>query len=267
MKNFKRQSAIIGGLLMAMNTGAAWSSTTYATALIDWSSLRVRTLGFEGNPTYTLTSLNSTANANSNAADWQSWEALTSTRGKLLGASTSGDGVGSGSALANRSASLTISGNGFLMIAAKYSVSAAINGITCQDYYCFDQNAANASVGFDLVNASSAGNNQSHAMHSVNLGGYSGSPLTTDKQEGVLSVGVMVNNGDILNFSSSVAASAREILSSPIENPIGGSVNTLVNFPYSITLTAVPLPGAVWLFGSALLGLLGLGRQRRQSIA
>lgn len=267
MKNFKRQSALIGGLLMAMNASAAWSSTTFAKALIDWNSLKIRTLGFDANPTYTLANLSSNSSAASNSADWQSWDALTSTRGKLFGASTSGDGVGSGSASANRGGNLTVSGSGFLMIAAKYQVSAGINGISCQDYYCYDQNAATASVGFDLVNTSNGGNNQSHALQTVSLGGYPNSGLITDKKEGILSVGVMVNNGDILSFSSAVSASAREVFTNPIENPTSSSGYTLVNFPYSITLTAVPLPGAVWLFGSAAVGLLGLSRQRRSATA
>ena len=33
--------------------------------------------------------------------------------------------------------------------------------------------------------------------------------------------------------------------------------------PLSLTLVAVPLPAAVWLFGSALVGLLGIGRRRK----
>lgn len=32
--------------------------------------------------------------------------------------------------------------------------------------------------------------------------------------------------------------------------------------PFDITLTAVPVPAAAWLFGSALVGLSGIGRKR-----
>jgi hypothetical protein len=100
----------------------------------------------------------------------------------------------------------------------------------------------------------------------------------------------------LLNFSSSVSAYAKEVLSNSVDNSgggvlltngggvvltngggsisIGGSVVTLANFaqnitvlPVSAAVTAVPLPGAVWMFGSALLGLVSFGRQRRALLA
>jgi len=41
MKNLKKQAlAVIGGIAMIMNAGAASSSTTYASATIDWEHLR-----------------------------------------------------------------------------------------------------------------------------------------------------------------------------------------------------------------------------------
>jgi len=290
MKNLKRQSVVvIGGLLLAMNAGAAFSSTTHATALIDWSSLKIRTLGDEGaNPRYTLTGLNSSSSTNT--SDWLNWSAVTSTSGRKFGASVSGDDVGNGSASAQRSANLTISGSGFLMMSAKYSLDAAIDGLSsnCSLWYC-DANDASASVSFYLINTSSSGH-ASHAQKSINLSPW-GSSLTEDHKEGTLRVGVVVSDGDILSFSSVVSAYAREVLSTAGENSsngsgdilltssgstnvTGGSVVTRVNFPNSITLlpvsaavTAAPLPGAVWMFGSALLGLIGFGRQRRAMAA
>ena len=35
------------------------------------------------------------------------------------------------------------------------------------------------------------------------------------------------------------------------------------SFNVSIGLTAVPIPGAVWLFGTGLIGLLGVARSRK----
>jgi hypothetical protein len=95
----------------------------------------------------------------------------------------------------------------------------------------------------------------------------------------------MVNNGDVLNFSSAVSANAHEI-NSIIFDPItfsGGdsglimidpgfyNPGVLYNYafvatfdpPVLATLTAVPVPAALWLFSSALLGLVGLGRPRK----
>lgn len=49
----------------------------------------------------------------------------------------------------------------------------------------------------------------------------------------------------------------------PFENPLLGSYN--FNFNMHGTLTAVPIPAAVWLFGSGLLGLIGAARCKRKS--
>ncbi len=47
----------------------------------------------------------------------------------------------------------------------------------------------------------------------------------------------------------------------------GTSSDTFGNGFYKLTLTAVPVPGAVWLFGSALAGLVGFGRRKSKSAA
>jgi hypothetical protein len=33
-------------------------------------------------------------------------------------------------------------------------------------------------------------------------------------------------------------------------------------FPTSLSITAVPVPAAAWMFGSALLGLIGVNRRK-----
>ncbi len=288
MKNFKKSVVLAGGLLLAINAEAAFSSTTHATALIDWNSLQIRTIGVDGvNPSYTI--FGQSSSSNTNTSDWLNWSAATSTSGRKFGVSISGDEVGNGSASASRSASLSISGNGFLMMSAKYSLDAAIYGFnsSCTWWTC-DSNAANVSVSFDLTNYTNGNNQQSHVQKRIDLGNSWVSPLTADKKTGTLLVGVAVNDGDLLNFSSSVSAYAKEVLSNSVDNTggglvlssgggnisIGGSVVTLANFAHNITVlpvsaavTAVPLPGAVWMFGSALLGLVSFGRQRRALLA
>lgn len=270
----KTSLAIIGSLALAANAGAAWSSPTQATALIDWSSLTIKAVGLgDVAPTYTLSGLG--GNSNSNTSDWLRWSSDTSTSGNVFGAGVGGSGQGNGSAAAQRSANFTISGSGFLMLTANYSLSAEINGINCYDfYYCYGANAANASVSFDLSNVSGNGsqNHQSHATQSLSLGNYWQSQLTSDSKQGVLSVGVIVNNGDVLNFSAAVAASAADTGSSQTELPGGGSIvlssgsgsvtTTLVN-PIHFQLAAVPLPASAWFLASALAGWLGLGRKRQ----
>ena len=48
---------------------------------------------------------------------------------------------------------------------------------------------------------------------------------------------------------------------------VAGSVNTSYVQTYSLILTptTVPVPAAVWLFGSGLLGLIGVARRKRRS--
>ena len=41
---------------------------------------------------------------------------------------------------------------------------------------------------------------------------------------------------------------------------------TMMARPSSLTISAVPVPAAVWLFGSALLGMLGVSRKRTLSV-
>ncbi|MCQ8181982.1 VPLPA-CTERM sorting domain-containing protein [Methylomonas sp. SURF-1] len=274
----KTSLAIIGGLALAANAGAAWSSPTQATALIDWSSLTIKTVGLgDVAPTYTLSGLG--GNSNSNTSDWLRWSSDTSTSGNVFGAGVGGSGQGNGAAGAQRSANFTISGSGFLMLSANYSLSGEITGINCYEYYsCYNANTANASVSFDLSNVSAGGaqSHQSHSAQSLSLGNYWQSPLTSDSKQGVLSVGVIVNNGDVVSFSAAVAVWAADTSSGQAQLPGGGSVvlsngygsvtTTLVNPPLHFQLTAVPLPASASLLGTALVGLLGLGR-KRQSLA
>jgi hypothetical protein len=165
----------------------------------------------------------------------------------LPSTSTAGTGVGSGSASAQRNANLNISGSGFLVISADYAINAAISGNSCNDYfwYCSDPNSAS----FDLsTNFSGNYYNSSHSALNINLIGNPLLPVSTsDHKEGILSVGVMVNNGDILNFSSAVNAAAHDN---------GLSLN-------SSSVQAIPVQEAMWLFSSALIGLIGLGRRKQ----
>lgn len=269
MKNLKKQSLlIVGGLVMMMNAGAAISSTTHASALIDWSTFAITgyALGENSAPTYTLAGYDSSTT--SSISDWVNWSSNVSNTGSSFGATTEGTGAGTGNANAQRDASLTISGTGFLLISADYLLSAAINGTGCNDYYCYDLNSASAGISFNLTNMSASGSHSSASQAGISLGsfwGYPNSDLTSDQKEGTLRVGVIVNDGDILNFSSAVYAFAHEVVSVPNDN---GSGTTLVNSPYpDIEITAVPVPAAIWLFASALFGLAGLSRKRAAILA
>lgn len=262
MKNMPKLSLLaVSGLVMAMNTQSAFSDSSYAYAAIDWSTFNIEGYGIGGYdaPDYTLKANGS--NTSSNISDWVNWSSDVSNNPSWFSASVSGDGLGSGNGSVNRSANLTISGDGFLIISADYELGAAINGITDCSYYsgCYygSANSANASVGFDLTSQySSNGSQSSHSQYNLSLGGYSypyynNSSLTEDEKSGVLAVGVIVHDGDILSFSAAVSASANDNGANAVYGSNG------VPKP-----STVPLPSAVWLFGSVLFGYLGLARRK-----
>jgi hypothetical protein len=307
MKKFKKQTLIvISGLTMLMSAGAALSSTTSAAATIDWSTFAITGygLGLNAAPSYTLNGQNS--NTSSSVSDWVNWNGNTSNNSRSFSASTDGTGAGSGYASASRSANINILGTGFLVLSANYDINAAINennnGGSYYNYN-YDYNSASASVNFNLSNNSSISSGTSSSQANISLGTpwwYGDSTLTSDQKQGTLAVGVMVNNGDMLNFSSAVSANAHEINSIIFDPVIFGGVNTYesssiitaggsalylsgstitynpavldtfvleiadpILSPISYNLTAVPVPAALWLFSSALIGLVGLGRPRK----
>ena len=45
---------------------------------------------------------------------------------------------------------------------------------------------------------------------------------------------------------------------------VGALVADAVTYDVLVTTSAVPVPGAVWLFGSALTGFMGFGRRKQQ---
>lgn len=295
MQNLKKKAlVVIGGLTMIMNAGAALSSTTNASAIIDWNTFAITGYGLGLNaaaPTYTLNGQSS--NTSSSVSDWLNWDSETSNNSHSFGASTSGTAAGTGSASASRSTNLNVSGTGFLWITADYAINAAINE---NSDYSYDYNNASASVSFSLSNYSSITSGSSTSQANISLGNpwwYGNSTLTSDQKQGTLSVGVIVNNGDVLNFSSAASAAAHDNGLSPvivggnggsISLGSGGSISSgggviltavnppvytgpILSIPASSTLTAVPVPAAMWLFSSALVGLIGLGRRRQTVMA
>ncbi len=250
MHTIKKQAlGVLAGLTLLLNAGQAMSATTYATAEIDWSTFTINSygLGAAEAPGYYLSG--SSSNANSSVSDWLSWSADTANNASSFFASTSGNDWGNGSAQASRSAEIHVDGSGFLTISANYSITAGISSISTCDFDCFTPNAANASASFSLTNNSSSGTHSSQIQKNINLGGYwwenNNFGLTSAEQSGILTVGVLVNSGDILNFSSSVSVFARD-----------------VGYFSKADVAPVPVPAAVWLFSAGLMGMLGIGRRK-----
>ena len=244
MKKFKKQTlVVISGLTMLMSAGTALSSTTSAAATINWSTFAITGYGLGDNtavPTHTLIGQN--AFSSSNVSDWVNWNSNTYNNSSSFSASTDGTGVGFGSADATRNATINVVGNGFLVLSASYSINAAIS----DSHY----NSANALVNFVLHDYNNYPNSfTSSSQDSINLGTFGNPATTSSYKSGTLSLAFKVTNGEVLNFSSTVSANANAY-----------SIST----PILKTLTApVPVPAALWLFSSALVGLVGLGRPRK----
>ena len=67
---------------------------------------------------------------------------------------------------------------------------------------------------------------------------------------------------DVLDGSILFHALFTESIFGPHESILSAILT--VNGTYCAPPSAVPVPGAVWLFGSALAGLIGFGRRRRE---
>ena len=261
-KTFKKQTLVaISGLTMILNAGIASSSIPQASAMIDWSTFKITGYALPGSndpvPTYTLNGQSSYSN--SNVSDWLSWSADTANNASSFAASVEGTATGSGSAGVTRSASLSVSGTGLLWITASYALNAAINSTIDNGgyYWWYNPNTASASVSFNLSNYSSNSSSYSNTQANIGLTGnqwWYGNPTpTSDHKEGTLSVGVIVNNGDLLSFSSAVNAAAYD--------------NGLAFANIPLTPEALPVPAALWLFGSVLLGFVGLCRHKQAVMA
>ncbi|MFA5982852.1 MAG: hypothetical protein WC782_02450 [Methylococcaceae bacterium] len=227
MKNFsrlqKRALATIGGLALFLNLGTAFSSTIEASASIDLSRL---TIGISG-ATYTSSLFGSSKSADESGA-------FTSESSRSLSnffANTSGNDVGAGAAHAEQITRFIISGTGILAISADYYLTAL------------------AGAGLDPSSVSTASSKASLSLSSGGSVLFSdeaslplSDPSVTD-EHGILQVFIPVFNGEIIDLKSTIYASASNVISA------GG-------------VSSVPVPGAIWLFGSAVIGFLGAARRK-----
>ncbi len=75
------------------------------------------------------------------------------------------------------------------------------------------------------------------------------------------SSGLGTHGGDVLEFT----AEAGKIYTVHIGGRAGGSWNG-VKASYALNVAAVPVPGAVWLFGSAMAGMTAMVRRKKASV-
>lgn len=126
---------------------------------------------------------------------------------------------------AYRTATFEVNGYGLLLFTADYAISAAIDGHPDDNAYA----EVKFGAGYDSPNAYDFINAKSYFF----LEGWRSSADQISKSK-TLALALLVNGKDIISFRA--------------------DSNVRVN--------AVPVPAAVWLFGSALVGLISVGRRR-----
>lgn len=261
-----RVSAAAVLLLVAHGALAATASVS---ASADWGALNFQFL--PAGATFTADAQNTTTyldvpdgTSQQSSADWSSpisvsisdagANAMAGADNATLSISSSIDSgqTVTGNALASygptteRTGQLTISGNGILLITIPAKASASVAGGN-ED---FPTLFSTSSV--ELRLSAGAVSNSESLSASANFFG-SPSDLLTQDVAGLLVSGLNVKDGDIVSFAITLRGYA--------------SVQNYVTFekslnPVPLSLSAVPLPASVFLFGPALGGL-GLWRRRR----
>jgi len=111
----------------------------------------------------------------------------------------------------------------------------------------------------------------------TNTGGYShhggwngnGTASTNDNPFGTQGVTYLKHDGTVdSNNLFTFLAEAGQVYSLYLGgNGVGTWNNNVEGYQLDITTSAVPVPAAVWLFGSALLGLTGLSRKKKSNLS
>ena len=74
--------------------------------------------------------------------------------------------------------------------------------------------------------------------------------------------GDTANQGDNFAYNGYLAAGEYSLFVEAFSG-IDSATRTSSSFDYDLQLTAVPIPGAVWLFGTGLIGLVGFARRKK----
>ena len=257
MKMKTKLAAVVIGSMAMFNVEASVSvPMASASATIDWSSFAVAGYPIGPNPLPVITWSNEyssvyaytdTGSESNYAADWTTElvkhagniatfsDAVADT---LVLHSYSEDADLSSTSQANSSAyrqgDFSVAGSGFLVFSVNYTLDASLE--PGNDTSNYNNNYANANVYLQAQKIASNVNDQyTNVGDSIYLYEYNfaNSPVQSG---GTLNLALLVNDGEAYHISAGAGSSAN--------------------------VSSVPLPSAVWLFMSALLGFLGLTRRK-----
>ncbi len=123
---------------------------------------------------------------------------------------------------------------------------------------------SNSGVSFVNGNGDAVGSGSAGASNGTTANGFLYTDLTTYLEAGSYLIAVGGSCVDLVNCGPTQA------LTKVVTQLDGTSVTTqssgYTTGWHELTVTSVPVPGAVWLFGSAMAGLIGFGR-RKQAVA
>lgn len=244
MKLFK----ILAALCLGLSFTGAQAAVAASGATLDWSSFSVSTyaLGPGSAPSITwstvgtqLSAMTVSPNSSQSASsfDWSS--ALSVVAGNVAtsaGASASsalsvlaGDTDDNASSVAHsqasRSGSFAVTGSGLVVISVNYLTSALLQPGSLSPNYAYAYAALTATKGTTVSTVF-----DEIDLTDVNTNG------NTVTHSGTFNLALFVQNGDLFSFSAMTKADA--------------------------AVTAVPVPSAVWLFGTAVLSFLSVRRTK-----
>lgn len=233
----------------------AGAATISASAAIDWSTFKITAIDIgNGLPTLTWSNQNDNSQvnygyyyANDSAANWSAGTTATegvstSSYSKSASSSTSISEIKSNASIdgafpyqglsassnSQRSGNFTVQGSGLLLFEANYSLTG--------DVGTSSNASASSNINFNL----SYYNGEHSGSVNQNINRYISSGSAPVAETDVLSVALVFKDGWSGNFSASTSAYV-----SGYDYGSGGG-------------GSVPLPGAFWLFGSALAGAVSL---------
>lgn len=115
-------------------------------------------------------------------------------------------------------------------------------------------------VTFDLNNTAAAGGVAFVELFSELSGGG------TSKSEILLANGTGTNGWETFSFTTTLGPDVSGGITLQLKaacGPVAGCTSEAYFDNVSVTVEAIPVPAAVWLFGSGLIGLIGIARRRK----
>jgi hypothetical protein len=231
-----------GNVACGWGPGTSSATTTDATADVGSANLNDYAGAGTVNASFSLPSLSATTT-------------LTRIQGQTSGSTTIYQVDWSGTLQANYS---------YLLNAlASFDGSSPANSLTL-DFGTVAQNTGSPSLSFSLLNQANA-DRIGLDLDSITGSGNTGAFSTTLSPFSDLAQGSSQAFLANLSTSTTGAFSAKYLLDLSDANL--GASNTWKNHQLTLNLvgnvTAVPVPGAVWLFGTAMASLIGLGRRKQ----